>query len=311
MYKSIGVFLFLLFTITSWSGSSQNQTRATQSISQNRTVASFNQIRVSGGLNVVLHTNAKNPRVVLRGDAQDLAHLTTMVKQNQLTIAFSRYSPKYQNITAHIYTRQLNVFHYQGAGVVSGKINSDALSLWINNPGTTRLEGTIRLRQLSVSGKSLVQIKGIKTNEMALTLQDNPKVYLEGIILLGSLHMSNSGFLSMYWVKSERLNIHLEEHAQLQLAGIVNVLNLKARGRSHFLGRYLRVRRAFVKTYDHALAEINVIHREHTLASGASDIHIYHVPEMREDFMAYNGAVLDMRQWNLPTFQNETVYNKP
>lgn len=311
MFKTIWVLLGVLLSMTSWSYTAPNLPAPSQIVTQNRTVPPFSQILISGSMNVVMHANAKKPGLVLHGDARDLAHISVSVKQGRLIVSFFGQYPKFHAVNADIYANQINDFNYQGAGVVSGKIHSNALNIDINNPGTTKLDGNITLRKLFVRGHSLVEIKGIKTNHIVLGLQDKPHVYLEGMIRLGTVNMKGNGFLSMYWVKNERLNVHLNDNATLQLAGFVNVLEVKARGRSHFLGRYLRARRAFVKTYDHALAEINVIHREHTLASGASDIQIYHLPEMREDFMAYNGAVLDMRQWNLPEYQNETVYNKP
>lgn len=309
MFKPIWVFLGILCTITSWAKPIPQQNM--RSVTQTRMLAPFSQIRAAGSLNVILHTNAKKPRIVLRGDPRDLAHLTSLIKQNRLIITFLNHYPQYGAVTADIYAPEINDFSYKGAGVIAGKINSKALAISINNPETTKIEGDITLRQLFVSGHSLVQIKGVKTNHFILKMEDNPRVYLDGMIRLGTLKMNGNGFLSMYWVKSERLNVFLSNNATLQLAGFVNVLEVKAKGRSHFLGRYLRARRAFVKTCDHAIAEINAIRRQHTLATGASDIHIYHVPEMREDFMAYNGAVLDMRQWNLPEYQHETVYNKP
>ena len=77
-----------------------------------------------------------------------------------------------------------------------------------------------------------------------------------------------------------------------------------------FNGRYLRASRAFVKTHDNSVAKISAVRRQHTLASDASDIYFYNLPEMRTDFMAYDGAVLDMRDWNLLCEQEYTIYNK-
>ena len=66
---------------------------------------------------------------------------------------------------------------------------------------------------------------------------------------------------------------------------------------AHFNGRYLRAEHSFVKTHDRSLAEISVIRNQHTLASGKSNIYFYELPLTRADFMAFDGSVLDLREW--------------
>ena len=103
------------------------------------------------------------------------------------------------------------------------------------------------------------------------------------------------GRLSLYWVKSRELTIRARGKSFIQLAGVVDKLDVELWGQAHFGGRYLRAMRSFVKTHNQSVAEISAVKRQHTLASDTSDIHFYNIPTMKADFMANNGAVLDMR----------------
>jgi hypothetical protein len=81
-------------------------------------------------------------------------------------------------------------------------------------------------------------------------------------------------------------------------------------GVAQFKGRYLRAQRSFVKTHDKSVAEISTVNHQSNLATDASDIYYYNIPNTRADFMAYNGSVLDMREWDRADMQNFNRYNK-
>ena len=98
--------------------------------------------------------------------------------------------------------------------------------------------------------------------------------------------------------------------AKIQLAGIVNRLEVELWGAARFKGRYLRAQRSFVKTHDKSVAEISAVNHQSTLATDASDIYYYNIPDTRADFMAFNGSVLNMREWSLYELQEFTRYNK-
>ncbi|MDP1614549.1 MAG: hypothetical protein Q8L68_01995, partial [Methylococcales bacterium] len=68
---------------------------------------------------------------------------------------------------------------------------------------------------------------------------------------------------------------------------------------------------SFVKTHDHAIAEVTTLKHQHSLASDASDIYFYKVPKTKADFMAFNGSVLDMHEWAQDgRFDPYNSYNK-
>ncbi|MFI4962312.1 MAG: GIN domain-containing protein [Legionellales bacterium] len=278
---------------------------------QFRPVSTFNQVDAEGRINLNLHTGYKKPQVVLMGDARDLAQVKVQVNQGTLHISLGSGYPRYGDVSADIQGRFLNKLRYIGAGVIKGnQLNTSYLSIYLENQGTTQLGGYIGLRQLVVNGGGLTQISGISSPYLEINFKGNPKVQLVGVANISKLDLEGTGWLSLYWVKSDNLRIKAKKGAKIQLAGSVNRLEVELWGMSRFKGRYLRAQRSFVKTHGRSVAEISSVNHQSTLASDASDIFYYNLSKTRVDFMAYNGAVLDMRDWEAPELKDFTQYNK-
>jgi hypothetical protein len=281
------------------------------STKQYRKISSFNQIDAQGRININLHTGYKQPQVIVTGDPRDLAQVTTRVVNNTLYIALGTGYPRYGVVNADIRGRFLNGVRYKGAGFITGtQLHTSALDLYLANEGTTQLGGTIGLRHLEVEGKGTVQINGINSPNLQITLKGDPKVQLTGFANLAKLNVDGGGWLSLYWLKSDNLTIHAKQTAKIQLAGVVNRLNVELWGNARFKGRYLRAQRSFVRTHDKSVAELSAIKHQSNLATDASDIYYYNIPDTRADFMAYDGSVLDMREWNEYGMEDFTRYNK-
>lgn len=279
--------------------------------SQYRPVTAFNGVDVQGQINLRLHTGYKKPQVVLKGDARDLLQVKTQVNQNTLYIVLGKGFPRYGQVQADVKGLTLNRVRYVGSGSISGnRLRSDSLDLFLVNSGPTQLAGMIRLKQLEVSGGGLVQISGLASPYLKVIVKGNNKVQLTGVAKASSIFVDGDGSLSLYWVKSDSLSVRAKKRANIQLAGVVNRLNVELWGNARFKGRYLRANRSFVKTHEHAIAEISSVKHQSSLATDASDIYYYNLPNTRADFMAFNGAVLDMREWNQPELKDFTPYNK-
>jgi len=277
---------------------------------QHRVMPPFTRIKVDGPISVALHTGDARPQVILHGDPRDLAAVTTMVVNSMLQINIGKGYPKFGGIHAEIRGKYLNAFIYHGVGTITGNnLRSSLLDLSIANEGKTTLQGQMVLRSLEVSGNGYTQISTISSPGLRVRLIGAPRVKLAGVVNLTSLDM-DSGWLSMYWVKSKLLTIRGKGAALIQLAGVVDKLDVELCDKARFNGRYLRSNITFVKTFDQSLAEITTIDKQHTLASGNSDIHFYKIPKMKTDFMAFNGAVLDMRDLRSPFVQEYNRYNK-
>ncbi|MBA2650337.1 MAG: DUF2807 domain-containing protein [Legionella sp.] len=278
---------------------------------QVRSLPSFHQIDVSGRINIKLHTGYKKPQILLSGDPRDLALVRTQIIQDKLHIILDETRPIYGEVTAEIRACALSGFNYKGMGAITGnKLYSNALELSIDNPGTTKLAGSLGLRQLNLSGGGLSEISGIYSHYMELHIEGNSKVQLSGEVNIADLDFDGDGGVNLYWIKSESLKVRGRQAAIIQLGGVVDRLDVELWGHSRFRGRYLRARRTFVKTHDRSVAEISSEEHQSTLATDASDIFYYNLPVTRADFMALNGAVLDMREWDNPEIEDFTIYNK-
>lgn len=277
---------------------------------QTRALAPFNQVMISGPINVNLHAGYARSQIILRGDPRDLSQVIATVTNGKLSV-FSKGYPQFGAVSIEIYSRNLNGLTYRGSGIITGNdLHSSLLDLDITNSNTTTLSGNIFLRRITVNGDGLTRINGIRAQNLQLSMSGNPKVELVGIINLSFLKLKGAGRLSMYWVKSSHLTVEARDKAFVQLAGISDQLHVQLWDNAHFNGRYLRANQAFIKTHDQAIAELSAVKKQHSLATDASDIYFYNLPKMKSDFMAYNGAVLDMRAWSLAAAQEYSRYNK-
>jgi hypothetical protein len=53
-----------------------------------------------------------------------------------------------------------------------------------------------------------------------------------------------------------------------------------------------------------------VVEAQHALAKGSSNIYFYDLPDMKADFMAENGSILDLREWERPFFREGSHLNQ-
>jgi hypothetical protein len=284
---------------------------SSSSSKQFRQVSSFNQVEVQGNINVSLHTGYKKSQVILTGDPVDLAQVRTVVNNNTLYVSIGKGYPDHGAVHVDIQTRVLNRFRFNGAGVITGtQLNTNYLDLYISNQETTTLGGSIGLHKLVAKGGGLIKISGVNGQNLQITMEDDPKIQMAGIINISALNVAGKGILTMYWVRSPILTISAEGSAKIYLAGVVGRLSVELWDFALFKGRYLRANRSFVKTHDKSVAEISAVNHQSNLASDASDIYYYNLPKTRADFMAYNGSVLDMREWDQLELKDFTRYNK-
>jgi hypothetical protein len=276
---------------------------------QHRPAPMFNRLVIKGSnIHVNLSTGCSKPHVILKGDPRDFENVKTFGNGTYYILPGKGY-PKYA-MNVDICTQYLNYFRFHGYGNIDAKVNSSALDLFIDNSGTTKFTGNLGLCQLEIRGDGFTQINGINSRNLQLKIIGKPKVQLVGTANISSIDLASDAMLSLYWVKSQQLIIRERGNSVIQLAGMVDKLDVELWGSSRFRGRYLRANTAFVKTHNASLAEISAVKRQHTLATDVSDIQFYNIPTLKTDFMAYNGAVLDMRDWNNPFMQEYDQYNK-
>lgn len=287
------------------------------STTQKKVVASFTRLRVSGNISVSLHTGGSQSYLILKGSRYDINALDICEKQGLLRLNMGLGYPHNGLIHVDVYTPKLTTFIYRGSGTITAtNLRSPALDLDIKNNQNTSLEGPFNVHNMILSGSGSVTIS---RPQYPKTITHQPKV---SIILKDRVHLRMTGFLrlfsvkayadsmmSAYWVDSDDLQICAKDHAYIQLGGSVDRLDVNLTGQARFNGRYLRSKRVFAKTFGQSTAQINAVRQQHTLASDDSNIYYYHIPTNRTDFMAYQGSVLDRREWSL-FMQEYDKYNK-
>ncbi len=316
-YSSLIVVVFLLGLAgcvhhkAASTATENKHTTTAKPTKQYRKVESFTQVDIQGAINVNLHTGYKKPQVLLTGDPRDLAQIKTVIKNSTLYLSIGSGFPKFGPVSADVRSRFLNSIRYVGAGHLKGmQLKSSMLDVYLANQGSTQLGGSIGIRNLEVVGNGVTQISGVSSRNLNIVFKGNPKVQLTGFASMQLLNMEGGGWLSFYWVKSDSLIVRAKKGATIQLAGIANRLDVELWDKAKFKGRYLRAQRTFVKTHGHAVAEISSVKHQSSLASDASDIYYFNIPGTRTDFMAFNGSVLDMREWSQNDREDFDRYNK-
>lgn len=281
-------------------------------ISLTRNIAGYTGVNIEGVIDVSIHTGySKHPDITLKGDSLDLQQVKTYVTNGQLHVVLGKGYPNHGRVTAIIHANQLYSFHYTGSGIVKGlKLYSPHLDLCIDNEKLTELGGSLYLTRFCVKGMGTTRISGIRGKEVKLNMEGTPTVYLTGQANLTDINAGGNGRLSLYWVESPLLKICGHGGAEIRLAGIADELHVELWGHSKFDGQYLRARRTFVKTFDDSEAKIFTLKKQHSLASGKSNIYYYNIAEMQTNFMAYDGSVLDMRKKRVHDLEEYIFYNK-
>ena len=279
-------------------------------INKTETISLVTAVDITGTFNVRISTGKAHAQVLLHGDARDLPKVTLKVSHGVLHVTRNEYRT-HGPIDIEIQTHYLHSLVYHGSGSLTAtNLHTRLLDVVVENPGQTTLSGDIGLRNLTLSGGGYTSISKINSPELRIRVSGNSKARLVGVANMSSLHVSDRSWLSMYWVSSSNLSVRGYDDATIQLAGTVDRLFVHLYGSSCFKGRYLRARRAFVKTYHSSIAEISAVQHQHALASDASDIQFYNLPTLSANFMAHDGAVLDMRDFNSPYLKMYDEYNK-
>ncbi len=262
-------------------------------------LASFSQVQIEGMLSVQLFTDSKKSYVVLKGGEDDLAHLKIKSHDGVLDVNLGKGYPHAGLVVVEIHTRYLTRLAYTGRGLITGKnIHSKGLDLMIANQDKTTLRGRMVLRHVIIKG-GLTEIGDLTRGltPLNLTISQNAKVRLSGMIPLMSLNIQDKSWFSAYWVNGATVKICAKDASYVQLAGTAEVLDVELKDSAHLNARYLRAKRTFVKTFGHSEAKISTTEHQHVLASDASNVYFYNRPESQTDFMAYDGSVLDLRDW--------------
>lgn len=311
MMKRFGLFSCIFLIHNGYCGSEKP---ACQFVNANafEIKSSFSAVRVLGDMDVHLHTGYRHSSVQIKTSSEELKKIQTCTTPSGiLTIKYTKGTHVFGKVSINVYTHYLNGFSYHGKGTIIGEhLSANLNRLVIENEGTTRLGGTLRLGFVEMRGEGFTEMRGVVGPHMHVKLAQKAKLKMTGTVGLRRLDMTDGTWFSLSWVQSPTMIVRLCGTAYAQLAGAVNKLDAEVRGLSQLNARFLQARRTYVKAFDNSLARIATTKYQHTLASDAADIRFYNLPLMKADFMAFDGAVLDMRAFNTAFVKQITPYNE-
>lgn len=285
--------------------------KASHVVTAKHQVNKFHFIKLQGQIDVKVRSGFSKPMVILRGDPRDLQQVITQSHGDTLLVSLGKGYPKYGPVRAEVRGRYINGIAYQGHGNLSApNLKSNDLVLDLNNSGVTNINGYIMLSKARFTGNGLYTISGVHSDDIKIVMDGRARVDMKGEASVHNLQVNGDGKFRFHWIKGAWLRLRAGGRSQIQLAGIVDKLDVELTDQAKFEGRYLRADRAFVKTDDESIARISAVLRQHTLARGRSDIYFYNLSQMRTDFMADDGSVLDMRSWSLRAIDEYSEWNK-
>ena len=295
--KWIQLGVFFCFAVMGCTHTRQTEQPLPKEVLETRVVPPFNSVNVRGDISLDLSSAPQN-NVRIRGDLRDVAHVRVLVEQGHLFIKADRGYPKYKPITAHVQAAVLHALTFEGTGnLLAQDLNTPILTLKTHTSGAVFVRGNIGLEHLEVKGRGNVRIEGINSRNLDILMQGKPKITLVGMARLKRLRFGGSGILSMYWIDTPELWIFGKGQGSVELAGVAAFLHVNLKEKAHFYGQYLRTQKAVIHTQNNAVAEVQVLRSQTTLAEQNSMIYFYNKPQFQADFMGHNGAVLDNTQW--------------
>lgn len=280
-------------------------------VSVSQRTSEFTKVRVVGKIDVYLHTGVKYNKIVFHGESDDVAHTARTVNNGELYIEVGKGYPKYDRLKVDIYMHYFTAFAFRGSGNIYAKgVAAKCIDLDIDNNQNTLFDGSFGVSRAKFANIGYTKIRGMRGCVTNLILTENAKVKLIGYSNVANISVSDRAELKLFGVKSKTLRAQLRGHARAEISGLAENFHAKTWDKSCLNSRHLMSQNSFVKTYNFSEAYIAVVKNQHTLASDKSNIYYYFLPETKTDFMAREGSVLDMREWDRPFIKSHTKYNR-
>jgi phage shock protein PspC (stress-responsive transcriptional regulator) len=188
-------------TGTGLKNSEDNSTEPITTTDGKRMLGNFTAVTLDGSMNVELH-NASQDYVTVTGNADDVAHVHTKVKNGTLNIEDeSNWNWSRGKVTVHVYVRSLEQVELNGSGNITGDQAmslGDEMELTLNGSGNIRLQGQCRMLRAAVSGSGEINAAAIRCEQAVIDVSGsgnitvNASKSLEGS-LSGSGNVHNKG----------------------------------------------------------------------------------------------------------------------
>lgn len=174
-------------------------------------------------------------------------------------------------------------------------------TLCMCNPSHARPKISIHLpslTQLACSGQDIhVSVDGLSANHpVVMIFQGSPHVELKGHISLYRLIAGGHSHVFVYWIDICEPCIKAMGNAEICIGGIADTLSIDAYQSARVDARYVRTRRAFVKTYGCSRADICVMKSMNIFAADSSNVYYYQDPKFQAPFLQCAGSVIKMTE---------------
>jgi hypothetical protein len=252
-------------------------------LSQKYNAQPFQAINISGPIDVQIVSGQTRPTLQLLGDADGLAHVYAAVKDGTLYLSTQAdYVPNENcHLVAKVNSTFLGLINYQGTGKVTATNLTGPINVVAKGNGTVTLLGkNLDLRNVQVAAANNVHILGIKSSLLNVQDDGSGKVNLAGTMVLQSVTYSGTGPLSIYWIDSSDVTVTGNGKGRIFLAGTAGNLDVNVAERTYLDAKYLRAKRAFVRTSDYARTDVWTQCSLSTLAMGSSNIYYYSDPAL-------------------------------
>lgn len=269
-----------------------------QMASETIKVAAFDEVAISGirNLNIQLIASTRDHDVRVVGHPKAIKQMKIKSADGKLHVYTQHYAEFTKPVLLVIRTNKLHALNYRGRGHLTViDVNSPMLDLDIDSKGMTQISGPrVGLHKVAIRGAGPVIINGVNTTDLSLNADGHNDITLRGYVALRHLFYHGDGKFKATGIATPRLVVRGGGSGTIYLSGRVGEFDVILHDSIRLNARKLIGRRVFAKTYNRSVAELHSTHAQHVLASDASDIYFYKNSEFKADYMAYNGAVLDM-----------------
>lgn len=262
MIKKFFITILLLFFLTNSAVAAIRYSRAPKNpyVSKQLQLPYFQAIQANGNVDLQIDGSPYGQSVCISGRLKDTQAVRMFVKGKTLYIAsYARCQPSCR-VKVRLAISRLDQLNY------------------------TQGTGNISIKQSWPSYRY----------PLSLNICGNPKVSINGNVRLCKLVAGGNAEISLYWINSDDLYLRAMNKARVCLAGTVGTLEAYTFQSAWINARYLRAKRAFVKSYNSSRIDVRVVCSLNALASQNSGIYYYQDPKFQAPYMQCAGSVVNM-----------------
>ncbi|WP_314445189.1 GIN domain-containing protein, partial [Massilia timonae] len=210
-------------------------------VSEQRSVAAFSAIELSGPYEVAIDTTGR-AGLSLRGERRQLDEVETFVRGDTLVVRpkegklFSfGVGQRRETVVIHIGAPALKSLSMSGSGDTTlSQVSGERFALDVNGPGDLEVSGAVRDLALTVSGSGDAQLQRLRASNVALTMSGPGDVRLANIDGSLQANISGSGDLEADGLRLARLEARLSGPGDMVLRGASGEVRAEVTGSGSF-----------------------------------------------------------------------------